>query len=181
LERPSLNAAGLHADAGDMPGVSSPSPGADERPGDPLVDMTRDLLELRAVDTTDRREGERRDESPGRRPGDLAPVRLRYIHAAIGVIAGFGAMVCAGFALFRPPVTRRASELCGDGLGGQVVIHRGLSWLWIPAMIGMVLAVVVPHRKQRPVLTLFCAGLVLGMGAGAMLRVETVVAGLCLA
>ena len=90
-------------------------------------------------------------------------------------------MACAGFALFRPPITRRASELCGDGLGGQVVIHRGLSWLWIPAMIGIVLAVVVPHRKQRPVLTLFCAGLVLGMGAGAILRVETVVAGLCLA
>ncbi len=164
-----------------MPGVSTPSPWPDERHSDALVDVTRDLLDLRATDTADRRDGERRDDVPGRRPGDLAAVRLRYVHATIGVIAGFGAMVCAGFALFRPPVTRRASELCGDGLGGQVIIHRGLSWLWIPAMIGMVLAVVVPHRKQRPVLTLFCAGLVLGMGAGAMLRVETVVAGLCLA
>ncbi len=143
--------------------------------------MTPDLLDQRAVDMTDRRDGERRGESPGRRPGDLAAARLRYVHATVGVIAGFGAMVCAGFALFRPPITRRASELCGDGLGGQVVIHRGLSWLWIPAMIGMALAVVVPHRTQRPVLTLFCAGLVLGMGAGAILRVETVMAGFCLA
>ena len=136
---------------------------------------------MREPDRSDRRDGERRDEAPGRRPGDLAVVRLRYVHATIGIIAGFGAMACAGFALFRPPITRRASELCGDGLGGQVVIQRGLSWLWIPAMIGLVLTVVVPHRKQRPILTLFCAGLVLGMGAGAMLRVETVVAGLCLA
>ena len=48
-------------------------------------------------------------------------------------------------------------------------------------MLGLVIAVVIPHRTQRPVLTLFCAGLVLGMGAGALLRVETVVAGLCLA
>ncbi len=164
-----------------MPAASSSSRSPDECPGDALVDVARDLLDLRAAHPADRRDGERRDDSPGRRPGDLAAVRLRYVHATIGVIAGFGAMACAGFALFRPPITRRASELCGDGLGGQVVIHRGLSWLWIPAMIGMVLAVVVPHRKQRPVLTLFCAGLVLGMGAGAILRVETVVAGLCLA
>ncbi len=164
-----------------MPAASSSSRSPDECPGDALVDVARDLLDRRAGDPADRRDGERRDDSPGRRPGDLAAVRLRYVHATIGVIAGFGAMACAGFALFRPPITRRASELCGDGLGGQVVIHRGLSWLWIPAMIGMVLAVVVPHRKQRPVLTLFCAGLVLGMGAGAILRVETVVAGLCLA
>ena len=179
--RSPLNAAGDGADAENMPGASSSSPGSDGRPGDALIDVTRDLFDLRVADTTDRRDGERRDDSPGRRPGDLAAVRLRYVHATIGVIAGFGALVCAGFALFRPPVTRRASELCGDGLGGQVVIHRGLSWLWIPALMGMVLAVVVPHRRQRPILTLFCAGLVLGMGAGAMLRVETVVDGLCLA
>lgn len=164
-----------------MPGASSSSSVSDDHPWDAPLVGTTGVLELRNGDRTDRRDRERRVESPGRRPGDLAEVRLRYVHATIGVIAGSGAMACAGFALFRPPITRRASELCGDGLGGQVVIHRGLSWLWIPAMIGIVLAVVVPHRKQRPVLTLFCAGLVLGMGAGAMLRVETVVAGLCLA
>lgn len=163
-----------------MPGASPSSSVSDDHPWDAPLVGTTGLLELREADRTDRRDGERRADAPGRRPGDLAAVRLRYLHATFGVIAGFGAMVCAGFALFRPPITRRASELCGDGLGGQVVIHRGLSWLWIPAIIGIVLTVVVPHRKQRPILTLFCAGLVLGMGAGAMLRVETVVAGLCL-
>ncbi len=164
-----------------MPGASLSPSTADDRPANAPPVGNSGLFDLRGDGRTDRRDAERRGEAPGRRPGDLAEVRLRYLHATIGVIAGFGAMACAGFALFRPPITRRASELCGDGLGGQIVLHRGLSWLWIPAMIAMVLAVVVPHRKQRPVLTLFCAGLVLGMGAGAMLRVETVVAGLCLA
>ncbi len=182
LPRPALKAAGNGADAFDMPGPSSSSSSpSDDHPWDATLVGAPDLLDLRQSDPSDRRNGERRDEAPGRRPGDLAAARLRYVHAAIAVIAGFSAMACAGFALFRPPVTLRASELCGDGLGGQVIIHRGLSWLWIPAVIGMVLAVVVPNRKQRPVLSLFCAGLVLGMGAGAVLRVETVVAGLCLA
>ena len=138
-------------------------------------------LEMREALRPDRREGERRSNGPGRRPEDLAAVRRRYGQAASAVIAGVGALVAAAMALFHPPITRRASELCGDGLGGQVIVHRGLSWLWIPAMLGMVLAVVLPHRRQRPVLTLFCAGLVLGMAVGALLRVETVVTGLCLA
>ena len=175
-----LKLTGGVADAFDMPGASW-SAASDDRPLDTASVGTPGPLDLREADITDRRDGERRDQAPGRRPGDLAEVRLRYVHATIGVIAGFGAMACAGLALFRAPITRRASELCGDGLGGQVVIHRGLSWLWIPAMVGIALAVVVPNRKQRPVLTLFCAGLVLGMGVGALLRVETVVAGLCLA
>ncbi len=165
-----------------MPGVSS-SNASDDRPVVPLIgpDNFHGPLDMREPQRTDRRVDERRSSGPGRRPEDLEAVRRRYWQAAFAVIAGLGALVCAGMGLFHPPITRRASELCGDGLGGQVIIHRGLSWLWIPAMLGMVLTVVLPHRRQRPVLTLFCAGLVLGMGAGALLRVETIVAGLCLA
>lgn len=165
-----------------MPGASSPN-ASDNRPVVPLVgpDNFHGPLDMREPLRTDRRVGERRSDGPGRRPEDLAVVRRRYVHAVIGVVAGAMSMASAGYGLFRPPLSRRASELCGDGLGGQFIIHRGLSWLWIPAMLGLVIAVVIPHRTQRPVLTLFCAGLVLGMGAGALLRVETVVAGLCLA
>jgi hypothetical protein len=160
------------------------APGAgSERPVVPLIgpDNFHGPLDMREPTRPDRRNDERRSNGPGRRPNDLAAVRTRYWQAAFAVISGLGALVCAGMGLFRPPITRRVSELCGDGLGGQTIIHRGLSWLWIPAMLGMVLAVVLPHRRQRPLLTLFCAGLVLGMGVGAFLRVETVVSGLCLA
>ncbi len=165
-----------------MPGASS-SNASDDRPVVPLIgpDNFHGPLDMREPQRTDRRSSERRSDGPGRRPEDLAALRRRYVHAVVGVVAGFTSIVSAGFALFQPPLTRRASELCGDGLGGQVIIHRGLSWLWIPAMLALVIAVVVPHRKQRPVLTLLCAGLVLGMGAGALLQVETVIAGLCLA
>ncbi len=156
---------------------------ADERPVVPLIglDNFHGALDMREPKEQDRRVGDRRTSGPGRRPEDLAAVRRRYVQAAIGVIGGLTAVVCAGVGLFRPPIMRRASELCGDGLGGQQIVHRGLSWLWIPAVVGLALAVATPHRKQRPVLTLLCVGLVLGMGAGALLRVETVVSGLCLA
>lgn len=151
----------------------------DERPI--ALDDLDGPLEMREPTRPDRRTGERRSTGPGRRPDDLAAVRRQYWQAAVAVIAGVGAMVAAAMALFHPPITRRASELCGDGLGGQIITHRALSWLWIPAMLGMVLAVVLPHRRARPMLTLVCAGLVLGMAAGALLRVETLASGLCLA
>lgn len=167
-----------------MGAPSSNAPGAGApRPVVPLIGPANfhGPLDMRDPEHLDRRNDERRSNGPGRRPEDLAAVRTRYWQAAFAVTAGIGALISAAMALFHPPITRRVSELCGDGLGGQVIVHRGLSWLWIPAMLGIVLAVVLPHRRQRPILTLFCAGLVIGMATGAFLRVETVVSGLCLA
>lgn len=155
---------------------------SDDRPVVPLIgsDNFHGPLDMRDPANNDRRGGERREGGPGRRPEDLAAVRRHYVQAAVGVFAGIVAMVSAAMGLFHPPVTRTASTLCGDGLGGQTLVHRGMSWLWIPAILGMVIAVLTPHRKKRPVLILFCAGMVIGMAAGAMLRVETVMIGLCL-
>lgn len=155
----------------------------DERPVVPLVgvDNFYGALDMRVPKETVRRVGERRTGGPGRRPEDLVAVRRQYVQAAVAVVGALTALISAGFALVRPPIARRASELCGDGLGGQQIVHRGLSWLLIPAVVGLVLAVTVPHRRKRPVLTVLCVGLVLGMGIGAVLRVETVVTGLCLA
>ena len=155
----------------------------DDRPVTPLigVDNLYGVLDMRVPKDADRRVAERRANGPGRRPEDLAAVQRQYVQAAVAVIGALTALISAGLALLHPPISRRASELCGDGLGGQQIVHRGLSWLWIPAVVGLALAVTVPHRRKRPVLTILCVGLVLGMGVGAVLRVETVVTGLCLA
>jgi hypothetical protein len=139
------------------------------------------LTELRTSAHSTRRDAERRSDAPGRRPRDLALVRSLYVQAAIGVVSGLTAMVSAGLALFHPPVSRVPSATCADGFGGQFVVHRGLSWLWFPAVIAMVIALTLPDRRKRPALTLLCVGLVLGMGAGALLRVETTLVGYCLA
>lgn len=138
-------------------------------------------LDLRISKKADRRLWERRSSVPGRRPQDLKDLQRQYAQSTIAVIGALTSLISAGFALFQPPITRRVSELCGDGLGGQQIVHRGLSWLWIPAAVGMVLAVFVPQHKKQPALAILCVGLVIGMAVGAWLRVETVVAGLCLA
>ena len=155
----------------------------DDRPVVPLigVDNFYGALDMRVPKNADRRVGERRADGPGRRPEDLAAVQRHYVQAAFAVVGALTALISAGFALLHPPISRRGSELCGDGLGGQQIVHRGLSWLWIPAVVGLALAVTVPHQRKRPVVTVLCIGLVLGMGVGAVLRVETVVTGLCLA
>ena len=181
LGRCGINGASVRADECGVSGRKQMN--ADERPVVPIIGLENfhGALDMREPKEHDRRAGERRSNGPGRRPDDLAAVRRQYVQAAIAVVGGLTALVCAGVGLFRPPIVRRASELCGDGLGGQQIVHRGLSWLWIPAVVGMVLAVAMPHRHKRPVLTIFCIGLVIGMGAGAAMRVETVVSGLCLA
>lgn len=107
-------------------------------------------------------------------------MQRQYLQSVIALIGALTSLVSAGFALFQPPISRRLSELCGDGLGGQQIMHRGLSWLWIPAVTGMVIAVLVPQRTKQPALVLLCVGLVIGMGVGAVLRVETVLIGFCL-
>ena len=100
---------------------------------------------------------------------------------------GFSAIVlCAlgvGIALWastHAPVVSAPSPACRDGIGGQFILHRQLSILWLPAVALAAVGLVLPSARRRPVAVLVLCGAFAGLAIAAVLRLDSWVDGLCL-
>ncbi len=100
---------------------------------------------------------------------------------------GFGAVIicsiAVGLALWastHTPVVSAPSTACRDGIGGQFIRHRQLSFLWLPAVALASVGLALPSARRRPVAVLILCGAFAGLAVAAVLRLDSWVDGLCL-
>ena len=141
--------------------------------------MELDAHDRRAPED-DRRTGDRRSVGPGRRDHERRAARND------GALGFGGVVLCSlgvGLALWastHAPVISAPSPACRDGIGGQVIRHRQLSLLWLPAVALAAVGLVLPSARRRPVAVLVLSGAFVGLAIAAVLRLDSWVDGLCL-
>ncbi len=128
----------------------------------------------------DRRSGDRRVGGLGRRDRDRRSDRNAGALGFGAVILCSIAVVLALWASTHTPVVSAPSPACRDGIGGQFIRHRQLSFLWLPAVALAAVGLVLPSARRRPVAVLVLCGAFAGLAVAAVLRLDSWVDGLCL-
>jgi hypothetical protein len=138
-----------------------------------------DPLERRGDDrrTTDDRD--RRSNGHGRREPDRIRYRASVRAKNIGLICSTVGFGLALFAYLHPTTVKSRSLQCGDGIGGQLVVHDQLSVWWIPAIIIGVVGFMLPSARRRSPLALVIAGAVLGLAIASGSGLRSSIEGFC--